>query len=137
MLTFAKKRLKAISASNLGTPAAANALYQASKDLTRDGPIAGSDGCDTADLADEFAPSVFDGIEDVRIGVEDGGGKVVAAQELPDIFRWIEFRTCCRQGQKRYVAGQFEFPGRVPAGLVKQDKGMGTGAYSATDLIDM
>jgi hypothetical protein len=35
-------------------------------------------------ISPEFAPGIFDGIEDVRVGVEDGGG--TAAQELPRHF---------------------------------------------------
>jgi hypothetical protein len=47
--------------------------------LTDDGPIAAGDRCDAAELAGKFAPSIFNGIENGRVGIEDGGRKVVGA----------------------------------------------------------
>ena len=94
-----------------------------------DSPFAGCDGCDAAELFDELVPSVFDGIENISIGVEHLGREIVVAQELPDVFCRIELRRCRRQRQERKVARKFELFRRVPASFVSS-----IGAADATSF---
>jgi hypothetical protein len=54
-------------------------------------------------LRDEAVPGGAGVIEDVLVGVEDAVGEPIFAQELPDVFDWVQFRRPRRQRQQRDV----------------------------------
>ena len=105
--------------------------------MTDDGPVAACDGHDFPGLIDEGVPGVAAVIDDVVEGFEDSVRQPILAHELPDVFLAIELRCARRQRQERYVAGNLEVLGAVPAGLVEDQDRVGAGGYPCGDLIEM
>ena len=60
-------------------------------------PIAQADRHDGPGLVDEFVPGVM--LDDVVVGAEEAVGEPVVADELPDVFDWIELGRFGRQRQ--------------------------------------
>src|SRR5690554_784253 len=61
----------------------------------------------------------------------------VLAHELPDIFGWVELWGLWRERQQGDVVGQDELVGRVPAGLIEHDEGMGARVDDQRDFVQM
>jgi len=55
-------------------------------------------------------------------------GEPVVAEELPDVFLSVQFRTFGRQWDERDAGRDIESAGEMPAGLVDEERGMGAGA---------
>ena len=53
----------------------------------------------------------------------------VVAKELPQVLDGVEFGTTRRQRQKGDVVGDRQLLGRVPAGLIEEEHGVGTGSH--------
>ena len=90
-------------------------------------PFAASDGHDAPRLIDEFVPCLATMVDDVVVRCEDAVGEPVIAHELPDILDRVEFGTFGRQRDDTDIVGYIEFAGHVPASLIHQHDGMGTG----------
>jgi hypothetical protein len=103
--------------------------------VTDEGPVAASDGHDFPGLIDEGVPGVAAVIDDVVEGFEDTVRQSVLSHELPDILLAVELR--CARRQERYVAGDFEFLGTVPTGLIEDENRVRTCGYSCSDLVEM
>lgn len=58
----------------------------------------------------------------------------VAAQALPDVFDWIEFRCVWRQHQERDVAGHDEISALVPASTVQDENGVGPRRHGSSEF---
>lgn len=84
------------------------------------GPVSQSDGHDDPRLIDEFVPGIAAMADDVVIGLEDAVGQPVVADELPDVFHWVEFRRFGRQRHECDVGGNLELGREVPASLIEQ-----------------
>src|SRR5271165_2720312 len=91
------------------------------------GPIAQADGHDTPGLVDELIPGIAAVSNDVVVAFEHAVGEPVVAQELPDVLGRVEFGAFGRQRQYGDVFGNVELGGRVPAGLIEHQHGVGTG----------
>lgn len=76
-------------------------------------------------------------VEDIVVGLEDAVGQPVLAHELPDIFGWVELWGLWRERQQGDVVGQDELVGRVPAGLIEHDEGMGARVDDQRDFVQM
>jgi hypothetical protein len=85
----------------LSTEAGRNAPAQAvpSADLIpgalfgdRFGPSAAGEGGDALGHLHKFVPGITTPIENGLVGVPDTVAEKVAAQELPDIFDWVQLR---------------------------------------------
>lgn len=87
-------------------------------------PGAQSNGRDTPGLVDDPVPGVAAMIEDGLVGGKDAVAEPVLAQELPEVFDWVEFGRACWQGQQGDVGREHELLGRVPAGLIEQQHGV-------------
>jgi hypothetical protein len=55
-------------------------------------PGAAGHGLNALRIADEEVPSILAGGDDGLIGVPDTPAELVAAEIVPDIFHWVEFR---------------------------------------------
>lgn len=100
-------------------------------------PIAQSNGHDAPRLIAELIPCVATKFDDLFVRIEDAVGEPVVADELPDVFGWVEFRRLGRQGQDGDVVGQAELFRGVPAGLIKDEDGMCAGIDCGADLGEM
>ncbi len=105
--------------------------------MTDDGPVATCDGHDFPGLIDEGVPGIATVINDIVEGLEDSVRQPVLSHELPDILLAVELRCTRRQLQERYVAGNLEFLGTVPAGLIEDEDGVSACGNSCSDLIEM
>jgi len=105
--------------------------------VTDDGPVAACDGHDFPGLIDEGVAGIAAVIDDVVEGFEDAVRQPVVSHELPDILLAVELRCTRRQLQKRYVAGNLEFLGAVPAGLIEDEDGVSACGNCCSDLIEM
>ena len=76
-------------------------------------------------------------IDDVVEGFEDLVRQPVLSHELPDIFLRVEFRCTRRQRHEREIGWNLEVFGTVPAGLVENKDGVGTGGDPCGDLVEM
>ena len=56
---------------------------------------------------------------------------------LPDILLTVELRCTGRQLQERYFAGNLEFLGAVPAGLIEDKDRVRACGYYCSDLLEM
>src|SRR5271165_1054050 len=97
-------------------------------------PIAQSDGHDTPGLVDELVPGVAAVSDDVVVAFEHAVGEPVVAQELPDVLGRVEFGAFGRQRQYGDVFGNVELGGRVPAGLIEHQHGVGAGRDALGDF---
>src|SRR5512145_820523 len=95
------------------------------------------DGYDFPGLIDESVPGVAAVIDHVVVAFEDAVRKPVLTHELPDVFLGIEFGRARRQRQQRDVAWDLERCGAMPAGLIEEEDGMGTGSDPGGDLVEM
>jgi hypothetical protein len=71
-------------------------------------PIAQSNGHNAPGLVDELVPGVAAVSDDFVVAFEHSVGEPIVAQELSDVFGWIEFGTLCRQRQNGDVFGNVE-----------------------------
>ena len=92
------------------------------------GPISDANGHDCPRLIDETVPSSTAVIEDVIVGSEDAVGEPVVTDELPDVLGGIQLRGAWRERHQGDVVGDLESIGRMPAGLIQKDDGMGVGS---------
>ena len=76
-------------------------------------------------------------MDDVVEGFEDSVRQPVLSYELPDILLAVELRCTRRQRQERDVAGNLEFLGAMPAGLIEDKDCVRAYGYSCSDLIEM
>ena len=100
-------------------------------------PIAAGDGHDFPGLSDEGVPGIAAVIDDIVEGFEDSVRQPVLSHELPDIFLRVEFRCTRRQRHEREIGWNLEVFGAVPAGLVEDKDGVGTGGDPCGDLIEV
>jgi len=66
------------------------------------GPFSVSDRHNFPRLSDELVPGVATVVEDVIVGCEDVVGQPVVAEELPDVFDWL---NACVQVRASVTAG--------------------------------
>src|SRR5271169_4311800 len=95
------------------------------------------DGHDFPGLIDEGIPGIAAVVDDIVEGFEDSVRQPVLAHELPDVFLAVELRRTRRQLQERYVAGDLEVLGTVPAGLIEDEDCVSACGNSCSDLIEM
>src|SRR6516225_1202549 len=99
-----------------------------------DGP---HDGHDAPGLVDELVPSVAAMVDEIVVGFEDAVREPVVAHELPDIFDRIELGAFWRQRNDGDVCRHDEAGRQVPASLIDQEDGMGSGRDRFGDLCKM
>lgn len=76
-------------------------------------PIAQSNGHDAPRLIAELIPCVATKFDDLFVRIEDAVGEPVVADELPDVFGWVEFRRLGRQVQKKWAPYATQRPSRI------------------------
>jgi len=89
--------------------------------------LAQSDGHDAPGLIDELVPCLAAVIDEVVIRFEDAVGEPVVAHKLPDVLDRVELGTFRREGDNGDVGWHDEARRHVPAGLIDQEDGVGTG----------
>ncbi len=89
-------------------------------------PLPRSDGHDAPWLLGEAVPREAAMVEDIVVGFEDAVRQPVVADELPDVFQWVELGAFRRQRQQGDVGWEDQARRDVPACLVKDQHGMGT-----------
>jgi hypothetical protein len=99
--------------------------------------LAQSDGHDAPGLIDELVPSVAAMVDEIVVGFEDAVREPVVAQKLPDVFDRIELGAFWRQRNDGDVCGHEEAGRQVPASLIDQEDGMGSGRNRFGDLCKM
>jgi hypothetical protein len=97
-------------------------------------PLAQSDGHDAPRLVDEFVPCFAAMIDEILVRLEDSVGQPVVAHELPDVFDRVELGAFWRQGDNGDVGRYDEARGHVPAGLIDEENGMGSGCDRLGDF---
>jgi hypothetical protein len=100
-------------------------------------PLAQSDGHDAPGLIDELVPSVAAMVDEIVVGFEDAVREPVVAQKLPDVFDRIELGAFWRQRNDGDICGHDEAGRQVPASLIDQEDGMGSGRNRFGDLCKM
>src|SRR6185295_1882499 len=105
--------------------------------MTDGGPRPGSDGGDAGGIGDQAVPGLAGGGHDRFVPVEDAIGELGLAEELPDVFGWIELGRFGRQFKQRDIVRQAELVGGVPSSLVEDDDGVGSRCDTAADLVEM
>src|SRR2546426_1744617 len=98
------------------------------------GPLAQSDGHDAPRLVDELVPCRTTMVDEIVVGFEDAVGEPVVAHELPDVLDRVELWALRRQQNDGDVGRHEEARGQVPAGLVDQEDGVGSGRDGCGDL---
>jgi hypothetical protein len=88
-------------------------------------------------MVDEVVPGKAAVFEDVGVGAEDAVGEPVVADELPDILDRIELGAFWRQRNNSDICGHDEAGRQVPASLIDQEDGMGSGRDRFGDLRKM
>jgi hypothetical protein len=76
-------------------------------------------------------------VDEIVIGFEDSVREPVIAHELPDIFDRVEFGAFGRQRHDCDVGRHDEVPRQMPASLIDQKDGMGSGRDRFADLRKM
>ena len=66
-------------------------------------------------------------VDEIVVGFEDAIGEPVVAHELPDVFHGVELGGFRRQGDDGDVGRHDEARRHVPASLIDQEDGVGTG----------
>jgi hypothetical protein len=99
--------------------------------------LAQSDGHDAPGLIDELVPSVAAMVDEIVVGFEDAVREPVVAQKLPDVFDRIELGAFWRQRNDGDICGHDEAGRQVPASLIDQEDGMGSGRDRFGDLCKM
>jgi hypothetical protein len=97
-------------------------------------PLAESDGHDAPGLVDELVPCFAAMIDEIVVGLEDTVGEPVIAHELPDVLDRVEFGTFRGQSDNGDVWRHNEARREVPASLIDQEDGVGTGRDDLGDL---
>ena len=97
-------------------------------------PLTQSDGHDAPGLVDELVPSLAAVVYEIVIGFEDAVGEPVVAHELPDVLDRVEPGAFRRQGDNGDVGRHDEARRQVPASLIDQEDGVGTGRDDLGDL---
>jgi hypothetical protein len=100
-------------------------------------PLAQSNGHDAPGLIDELVPSVAAMVDEIVVGFEDAVREPVVAQKLPDVFDRIELGAFWRQRNDGDICGHDEAGRQVPASLIDQEDGMGSGRDRFGDLCKM
>ena len=100
-------------------------------------PLAQSDGHDAPGLIDELVPSVAAMVDEIVVGFEDAVREPVVAHKLPDVFDRIELGAFWRQRNDGDICGHEETGRQVPASLIDQEDGMGSGRNRFGDLCKM
>jgi hypothetical protein len=100
-------------------------------------PLAQSNGHDAPGLIDELVPSVAAMVDEIVVGFEDAVREPVVAQKLPDVFDRIELGAFWRQRNDGDICGHDEAGRQVPASLIDQEDGMGSGRNRFGDLCKM
>jgi hypothetical protein len=100
-------------------------------------PLAQSDGHDAPGLIDELVPSVAAMVDEIVVGFEDAVREPVVAHKLPDVFDRIELGAFWRQRNDGDICGHDEAGRQVPASLIDQEDGMGSGRDRFGDLCKM
>ena len=96
-----------------------------------------SDGHDAPGLGDDPVPSVATVVEDVGIGSKDAVSEPVVPHELPEVLDRVEFGRAGREGHQGDVVRHGQLPGGVPAGLIEEEHGVGTGRHGRRDLFEV
>jgi hypothetical protein len=99
--------------------------------------MAQSDGHDAPGLIDELVPSVAAMVDEIVVGFEDAVREPVVAHELPDVFDRVELGAFWRQRNDGDVGRHDEAGRQVPARLIDQEDGMGSGRDRFGDLCKM
>src|SRR5258707_14878567 len=73
-------------------------------------------------------------VDEIVVGFEDAVGEPVVAHELPDVLDRVELWALRRQQNDGDIGRNEEARGQVPAGLVDQEDGMGSGRDGWGDL---
>ena len=97
-------------------------------------PLAEADGHDAPGLVDELVPCLTAVIDEIIIRFEDAVGEPVVAHELPDVLDWVELGAFRRQRDNGDVGRHDEARRHVPASLIDQEDGVGTGRDDRGDL---
>src|SRR5665811_1230115 len=97
-------------------------------------PLAQSDGHDAPWLIDELVPCFAAMVDEIVIGFEDTVGEPVVAHVLPDVLNRVELWGFWRQGDNGDVGRHDEARRHVPASLIDQEDGVGTGRDDRGDL---
>ena len=100
-------------------------------------PLTQSDGHDAPGLVDELVPCLTAVIDEIVIGFEDTVGEPVVAHKLPDVLDRVELGAFRRQGDNSDVGRHDEARRHVPASLIDQEDGVGTGCDDRGDLGEM
>ena len=97
-------------------------------------PLAEPDGHDAPGLVGELVPCLTAVIDEIIIRFEDAVGEPVVAHKLPDVLDWVELGAFRRQGDNGDVGRHDEARRHVPASLIEQEDGVGTGRDDRGDL---
>jgi len=97
-------------------------------------PLAEPDGHDAPGLVDELVPCFAAVIDEIVIGFEDTVGEPIVAHKLPDVLDRVELGAFRRQGDNGDVGRHDEARRHVPASLIDQEDGVGTGRDDRGDL---
>ncbi len=100
-------------------------------------PFSEADGLDGVGECCEVVPRGASGIDDVVHVVEDGVGQPISAEELPDVFDWVQFGSARWQKDQADVARQPEFGCRMPWCPIEQNDGMGSPSYTTRNLVEV
>ena len=100
-------------------------------------PLAQSNGHDAPGLIDQLVPSVAAMVDEIVVGFEDAVREPVVAHKLPDVFDRIELGAFWRQRNDGDICGHEETGRQVPASLIDQEDGMGSGRNRFGDLCKM
>jgi len=73
-------------------------------------------------------------VDEIVVGFEDAVGEPVVAHELPDVFDRVELGAFRRQSDNGDVGRHNEARRQVPASLIDQEDGVGTGRDDLGDL---
>ena len=101
------------------------------------GPVAQSEGHDAPGLIDELVPGVAAMADDVVVGCEDAVREPVVAQELPDILDRVQLGCPRRQRHEGDVGWHLQLGRDMPAGLIQENHGVGSGRDRLGDLGQM
>jgi len=72
-------------------------------------------------------------VDEIVVGFEDAVGEPVVAHELPDVLDRVELWAFRRQQNDGDIGRHEEARGQVPAGLVDQEDGVGSGRDGCGD----
>ena len=73
-------------------------------------------------------------IDEIFVGFEDAVGEPVITHELPDVLDWVELGAFRRQSDNGDIGRHDEARRHVPASLIDQENGVGSGRDDRGDL---